>query len=47
MLAAYEHRLPALNAEPDHYGFSIGGGSEQLLQQSRLSGVWLVGEPTE
>lgn len=47
LLAAYEHRLPALNAEPDHYGFSVGGSSESLLEQSRLSGVWLVGEPTE
>jgi hypothetical protein len=46
LLAAYEHELPAFNAEPDHYGFTGEDRAGELSAQSELSGVWLVGTPT-
>ncbi len=47
LLAAYEHRLPALNAEPEHYDFASEGLTEQLIERSELSCLWLVGVPTK
>lgn len=47
LLAAYEYRMPALNAEPDHYGFAVAPDSTELAARSSLSGTWLFGMPTE
>ena len=45
LLAAYENDLPALNAEPEHYGFTLSGEATELLGDCELSGFWLAGLP--
>ncbi len=47
LLAAYEHELPALNAEPDHYDFSPVDETDELMAGTELSGAWLTGTPSE
>jgi hypothetical protein len=45
LLAAYEHSLPAYNAEPEHYDFDIEAVGPELVARSELSGAWLLGMP--
>lgn len=46
LLAAYEHRLPVLNAEPEHYNFAVERVTDTLLKSTRLACLWLAGTPT-
>lgn len=45
LLAAYEHRLPAFNAEPEHYDFELEDVGPDIVATSELSGAWLLGTP--
>lgn len=47
MLAAYEHELPAFNAEPEHYDFDLDEITPELVAESELSGAWLQDTPTK
>lgn len=46
LLAAHEHHLPVMNAEPEHYDFDRDGLSDELLGRSVLVCAWLAGTPT-
>jgi hypothetical protein len=46
LLAGYEHRLPVINADPEHYEFDDRRAQEDVLAGSELSCVWLEGTPT-
>lgn len=46
LLAAYEHRLPVMNAEPEHYNFDFERVDQRLLDATRLACLWLHGTPT-
>jgi hypothetical protein len=46
LLAAYEHQLPVMNAEPNHYEFDAGAVSTEVLDRSELFCAWLAGTPT-
>ncbi len=46
LLAAYEHELPVLNAEPEHYNFALERVDDTLLGATRLACLWLEGTPT-
>lgn len=46
LLAAYEHELPVMNAEPEHYNFALDRVDETVLSATRLVCLWLTGTPT-
>jgi hypothetical protein len=46
LLAAHQHRLPVMNAEPEHYEFDEHAITDQLLADSELLCAWLAGTPT-
>jgi len=46
LLAAHQHRLPVMNAEPEHYEFDEDAITDELLARSELFCAWLAGTPT-
>lgn len=46
LLAGYEHELPVINADPEHYEFDDEGAQEAVLAGSELACLWLEGTPT-
>jgi hypothetical protein len=46
LLAAHEHGLPVMNAEPEHYEFRQNELTPSLLDRSELVCAWLAGTPS-
>lgn len=47
LLAAYEHKMPILNASSEtHYEFDPSTVSDDLLGETTLAALWLAGTPT-
>lgn len=46
LLAAHEHRLPVINAEPMHYHFDVDKVTNGMLGRSEIACLWLSGTPT-
>jgi hypothetical protein len=46
LLAGYEHELPVINADPEHYEFDDDRAQNDVLAGSELACLWLEGTPT-